>query len=79
MVNNFVVLGINFDVDRIKDITEITIQQKLQTMKDITKTWKYRSLTLYGKAAVIKRLVMSKITHLLLALPCPDKNIFYYF
>ena len=30
---------------------------------------------LYGSVAMIKSLVMSKITHLLLALPCPNKNM----
>ena len=64
----FIALGIHFDVDRMKDITEINIQLKLQAMKNITKTWKGRSLTLYGKVAVIKSLVMSKSIHLLLAL-----------
>ena len=44
-------------------------------MKNITKTWKGRSLRQYGNVAVIKSLVMSKITHLLLALTCPDKNM----
>ena len=33
----FVVLGINYDVDRIKDGTEINIHHKLQAMKNITK------------------------------------------
>ena len=44
-------------------------------MKNITKTWKCRALTLYGKVAVIKSLVMSKITHHILALPCPKKML----
>ena len=71
----FVALGINFDVNRVHDITDINIQQKLKAMKNITKTWKCRSLMLYGKVAVIKSLVMSNITHLLLALPCPNQAL----
>ena len=63
----FIALGIN--VDRMKDITEISIQEKLQARKSIPNTWKGRSLTLYGKVAMIKSLVMSKIIHLLLAIP----------
>ena len=33
----FVALGINFDVNRIHDITDINIQQKLEAMKNSTK------------------------------------------
>ena len=44
-------------------------------MKNISKTWKCRTLTLYGKVVVIKKsLVLSKITHLLLALPYPSTD-----
>ena len=67
--SKFEALGIVFEVNDLSNITELNIKRKLQSMKNITKTWKYRSLTLYRKVAVIKSLVMSKITHLLLALP----------
>ena len=70
-----VALGINFDVNRVHDITDINIQQKLEPMKNITKTWKCRSLKLYGKVAVIKGLLKSKITHLPLALPCLNQAL----
>ena len=45
-------------------------------MKNIIQTWKSRFLTLYGKVAVLKSLVMYKVTHLLLALSCPNKQLF---
>ena len=73
--SEFEALGIVFDVNDWSNITELNIKRKLQSMKNITKTWKCRALTLYGNVAVIKSLVMSKITHLLLALPCPKQML----
>ena len=46
----------NFDVNSIKYINEINIQQKLQGMKNAMKIWKGGFLTLYGNVAVIKKL-----------------------
>ena len=48
---------------------------KIEATETIIKTWETRSLTLYGKVVVIKSIVMSKITHLLLALLCPSKQL----
>ena len=62
-----------FDVNDLGNITELNITRKLHSMKNNTKTWKCRSLTYYGKVAVIKCLVIRKISHLLLALPSPRK------
>ena len=41
-------------------------------MTKILRTWGAWSLTLYGKITVIKSLVVSKITDILLPLPCPS-------
>ena len=73
--DTFEALGITYKVTDIDNITEYNFNKKITSMKSIIRTWKARSLTLYGKVAVLKSLVMSKVTHLFLALPCPNKML----
>ena len=75
-IDNFEALGITYKVSDIDNITEYNFQKKINSTRNIIKTWKSRSLTLYGKVAVLKSLVMSKVTRLLLALPFPNKQLF---
>ena len=37
--------------------------------------WKKRDLTIVGKITIIKSLALSKLVHLLIALPDPPKNV----
>ena len=73
--STFEVLGIVFDTKDIDNITDLNMKHEINDMTKIIRTWGARSLTLYGKVTVIKSLVLSKITHLLLALPCPSDEI----
>jgi hypothetical protein len=45
----------------------------LDIEKEITH-WNKRNITPYGKITVIKSLLLSKITHLFIALPKPNKE-----
>jgi hypothetical protein len=61
-------LGIEFSLD-LNRITEINFSKKIKELSAILKSWQHRKLTLMGKITVIKSLALSKLVHLLTALP----------
>ena len=67
----FNVLGIDFTTN-LNDITDINIRKKLLEIKQTINQWSKRDLTPYGKTTVVKTLLLSKIVHILLALPSPS-------
>ena len=71
----FTILGIEFTKD-LKNITEINIENKFAEMQREINNWSKRDLTPFGKVTVIKTLIISKIVHILLSLPSPNKNTF---
>ena len=73
-VTNFTALGINYDVLQLDNITNINIEDKRKSMEKILHSWSCRNITPIGKVAILKSLVLSKITHLLQALPSPDNQ-----
>ena len=73
---DFEVLGIKYRIRHMETITDDNISSKLSEMKKLTALWNTRSLTPYGKVTIIKSLVQSKITHILLSLPNPSNNTF---
>ena len=48
---------------------------KINDIKKLIRTWSSRLLTPYGKVAIVKSLLLSKITHILLSLPSPEPDI----
>ena len=50
-------------------ITEINFSKKIKEVSAILKSWQHRKLILMGKITVIKSLALSKLVHLLTALP----------
>ena len=54
-------------------ITDDNISYKITDIKKLILVWNTRHLTPYGKV-VIKSLLMSKITHILLSLPSPSQQ-----
>ena len=54
------------------EITEININRKMGEIRKLIRIWSARNLTPYGKVCIIKSLLMSKITHMLLSLPSPN-------
>ena len=70
----FEVLGIKYNIDKMESITDDNISSKLSEIKKLISIWSTRSLTPYGKVVIIRSLLMSKITHILLSLPTPSKT-----
>ena len=71
---------------KLNEITEIILELKIQKIKKLIRTWSTRKLSPYGKVVIAKSLLLSKITHILLSLPCPKastikklETIFYSF
>ena len=73
----FEVLGIKYDIDRMETITDDNISGKVSDIKKLIAVWSTRTLTPYGKVVIIKSLLMSKITHILLSLPTPSDTAIY--
>ena len=74
--NKFTVLGIDYNVDDMGEITTLNVEKKITDIKKLIRLWQARKLSPYGKVTVIKSLFLSKITHLLLSLPSPKKTLF---
>ena len=66
----FTVLGV-FSTD-VLEIVKISFENKLNSMKKVLNAWSRMNLTPFGRITVIKSLVVSKITHLLMNLPDPE-------
>ena len=67
--NDFEVFGISYNMKRMDDITEDNILKKIKGMKNLISVWKRRTHISYGKVVIIKSLLFSKITHILMSLP----------
>ena len=72
-VDEMKILGVLFSRYN-KDITERNMQTKLVQIQNDIISWNRRKLTPLGKITVIKSLLISKIVHLLTALPNPSKS-----
>ena len=70
---SFVILGITFTTD-LKNITDINIANKMNSMIFELNQWSKRHIPPFGKVTVIKTLVISKIVHILIALPSPSSS-----
>ena len=70
----FNILGVDFTTD-LNNISDINIEKKLTEMIRELNNWDKRNLTPFGKITVIKTLVLSKIVHILTALPSPSKRL----
>ena len=58
------------------EIVPINFENKLNEIRKVLSAWSRRNLTpFFGKITVIKSLVISKITHLLLNLPDLEDNL----
>ena len=74
--NKFTSLGITYDVQNMENITEQNINLKEKEIKKLINTWKGRNVTPLGKVILVKSLLISKITHILLSLPTPKDQTF---
>ena len=70
--DNFEILGIHYNMEKLNSITDLNINRKMGEIKKLIRIWSSRNLTPYGKVTIIKSLLVSKITHMLLSLPSPS-------
>ena len=63
-------------MDELENITELDINNKKKDLQKLIYLWNSRNLTPYGKIAIIKSSLISKITHVLLFLPSPKNETF---
>ena len=74
-VNQMKILGIMFANDS-NDITKRNLQPKIEQIQKEIAQWRRRNITPIGRITVIKSLLISKLVHLLTALPDPsDKEL----
>ena len=71
----FTSLGIKYNIKNFNKITDLNIETKIEEIKKLIGLWNARNLTPYGKIIIIKSLLISKITHILLSLPSPTNEL----
>lgn len=69
----FTLLGINFSVT-ISEIESLNYDNKLLEINKLIKSWNRRNLTVLGRITILKSLILSKLTFLLLCLPNPSSK-----
>ena len=69
---SFKLLGIHLDAS----LNDLDCNYDIAVTKilNVIKNWRYRYLTIYGKTTIVKTLLLSKISHLNLVLPCLDNK-----
>ena len=67
------ILGVNVTQSR-KDLVEANFPQLLTKIQNVSKIWKMRNLTIYGKILLAKSLLISQLTYKLSLLPTPSKE-----
>ena len=76
--DDFEVLGISDNINTMGEISERNILNKNPRYQKVIAVWKNRRLTPYGKVVIMRSLLFSKFTHILLSLPSPGKDTFKY-
>ena len=74
-VYEFTALGIEYNMRKLDNITELNIQPKKDKMEKTLKSWGFRNITPMGRITILKSLVLSQITHILQALPSPEPTL----
>ena len=71
----FTALGITYNINNFNNIANLNIELKILDIQKQINLWNARNLTPYGKIIIIKSLLISKITHILLSLPTPNTDV----
>ena len=71
----FVSLGISYDISKFSNITELNIEGKIGEIQKLICLWNTRNLTPYGKIIIVKSLLISKVIHILFSLPSPSAEM----
>ena len=69
----FIVLGVLFSTE-LKLIPSLNFNDRLTDIEKAIAQWNKRNLSVLGKVTVVKTILLSKITHLLISLPSPGTN-----
>ncbi len=69
--SDFTLLGIKFDA--LLEHMDVNINSKIVEIEKTMGAWEYRFLTPYGRACVVKTLIIPKLTHISLAIPTLNK------
>ena len=64
--DDFEILGNQYNMKKLHEITDLNIQRKMGEIQKLIRIWSSRNLTPYGKVVIIKSLLISKITHMLI-------------
>ena len=72
---NFSILGVTFTTD-LNNITDKNINKHMNKIRTEIESWKKkkRNITPFGKVTLIKAIFISKIVHILTALPNPSEE-----
>ena len=70
---NLSILGVTFTID-LSNITDRNINKHMNKIRTEIESWKKRNLTPFGKVTLIKAIFISKIVHILAALPNPSEE-----
>ena len=71
---DFNLMGINFSID-LERITEFNYSPTIKSIEKMLHVWHQKYLTPIAKIAVIKTLAISKLNHLFISVPSPNKHI----
>ena len=66
--------GISYDIGNMDRISDMNIEMKIGEIRKIIALRNSRFLTPFGKVIIVKNLLISKITHVLLSLPSPSPD-----
>ena len=76
VTDEFTALGIYFTNSlTLKHITDINYERKIKTAIGWVESWKRRDLSIYGKVTIVKSLIMSQFSYLVIPLPRPSASI----
>ena len=64
----FVVLGIKFSTN-LQEMIDLNFESKFNDIQKLIKTWSKRLLSVPGRITVVKTLLLSRLTHLIICLP----------
>ena len=70
---NFSIQGVTFTTD-LNNMTDRNINKHMNKIRTEIESWKKRNLTPFGKVTLIKAIFISRIVHILAALPNPSEE-----
>ncbi len=69
----FKTLGINFSVN-LEDMVHVNYDEVMTSIRNLIYNWSRRNITVLGRITIVKTLILSKLTYLILTLPDPSQQ-----